>query len=167
MSTGRGKDRRAAQKQKRKNEQMRIITAPADAERAERLREVLDGLIEINRKVPVIVEGKRDSAALRSLGFEGEIINLHRGQSLYDFSEEMTDRYDRIVLLLDWDEKGDQMTRALEEGLKGCFEEFRTFRDVIRILCQKDIKDIEAIPALLRRLEGIAGKSKSETGPQL
>ena len=144
---------------------MRIVAAPGDAERAERLREVLDGLIEINRKVPIIVEGKKDKTALRSLGFGGEIISLHRGQNLYDFSEEMADSYDRMVLLLDWDEKGDQMTRSLEESLKGYFEEFRPFRDTIRILCQKDIKDIEAIPALLRRLEGIfAGKSKSEPG---
>ena len=158
----RGKGRRKARK-----DQIRIVAAPGDTERAERLREVLDGLIEINRNVPIIVEGKKDSAALRALGFEGEIINLHRGQNLYDFSEEITDRYDKIVLLLDWDEKGDQMTRSLEEGMKGYFEEFRPFRDTIRILCQKDIKDIEAIPVLLRRLEGIAGKAKSPFGPEL
>ncbi|MDA8172237.1 MAG: toprim domain-containing protein [Nitrospiraceae bacterium] len=150
-----GKNQRAA----RNGDQVRVLTAPADAERAERLREVLDGLIEINRAVPIIVEGKRDASALQCLGFEGEIIILHRGQNLYDFSEQMLESYGKMVLLLDWDEKGDQMTRALEESLKGHFEEFRFFRDTIRILCQKDIKDIEAIPTLLRRLEGIAGKS--------
>ncbi len=138
---------------------MRVLAAPGDAERAERLREILDGLIEINGDVPIIVEGKRDAAALRILGFEGEIITLHRGQNLYDFSEQMICSYEKMVLLLDWDEKGDQMTRSMEESLKGYFEEFRFFRDTIRILCQKDIKDIEAIPTLLRRLEGIAGKS--------
>ncbi|MDA8387559.1 MAG: toprim domain-containing protein [Nitrospiraceae bacterium] len=153
---GKGKDRRAA----RKDGQIRVLIAPDDAERAERLREVLDGLVEINRKVPIIVEGRKDAAALQSLGFEGEIITLHRGQNLYDFSEEIIGRYDKIVLMLDWDERGDQMTRALEESFKGYFEEFRPFRDTIRILCQKDIKDIEAIPTLLRRLEGsFAGKS--------
>ena len=147
---------------------MRILPAPADAERAERLREILEMLTETNKNVPVIVEGKRDAAALKDLGITGEIITLHRGQNLYDFSEEMMSNYAKMVLLLDWDEKGDQMTRSLEDSLKGHFEEFRFFRDTVRILCQKDIKDIEAIPVLLRRLEGVSIKdAEKNTGPQL
>ena len=144
---------------------MRVLTSPEDTQRAERLREVLAELIEINKNVPVIVEGKKDAQALRALGFEGEIITLHRGQNLYDFSEEIIGSYSKAVLLLDWDPKGDQMTKSLEESLEGHFEESRGFRDIIRAMCQKDIKDIESIPTLLRRLEGLAGTVAGPCSP--
>ncbi len=145
---------------------MRIPPSPGDAQRAERLRDVISELIEVNRDVPVIVEGKKDAQALRSLGLEGEIITLHRGQNLYEFSEEVIENYGKAVLLLDWDQKGEQLTKSLEESLEGHFEQFSGFREVIRAMCQKDIKDIESIPSLLRRLEGLAGPSAgSSAGP--
>ena len=74
-------------------------------ERASRLREVFEALCERNKNVPVIVEGKRDAAALRELGLEGEIITLHSGQSIYDFCEDISERFHRVIILLDWDEK--------------------------------------------------------------
>jgi 5S rRNA maturation endonuclease (ribonuclease M5) len=129
----------------------------ADLERAERLREVLEALREVNRLVPVIVEGRKDASALRRLGLDGEIITLHRGKSIYDFCEDIADRYGRVVILLDWDHKGEQLSQDLQGRLKGHWEEFSPFRDLLRILCQKEVKDIEGIPKLLMRLEGPAG----------
>ena len=43
-----------------------------DAERAERLREVLQSLYVANKSVPVIVEGRRDADALRKIGLVGD-----------------------------------------------------------------------------------------------
>jgi 5S rRNA maturation endonuclease (ribonuclease M5) len=125
-----------------------------DIERAERLREVLEALYEVNKRVPVIVEGKRDAIALRRLGLVGEIITLHRGKGLYDFCEDIVERFSKVIILLDWDEKGESLYRTLSEHLSGHWEEFSAFRGVLKILCQKDIKDIEGIPKLLLRLEG-------------
>jgi 5S rRNA maturation endonuclease (ribonuclease M5) len=125
-----------------------------DRERAERLREVLEALNEVNKRVPVIVEGKRDAIALRKLGLVGEIITLHRGKGLYDFCEEIVERFTKVVILLDWDEKGELLNRTVSENLTGHWEEFAAFRGILKILCQKDIKDIEGIPKLLLRLEG-------------
>lgn len=125
-----------------------------DLERAERIREVFEALFEVNRRVPVIVEGKRDSEALRWLGLTGEIITLHRGNNLYEFCEEVADRYEKVVLLLDWDDRGEALYRFLSSHLKGHWEEFSGFRELLKILCQKDIKDIEGIPRLLKNLEG-------------
>mgnify|MGYP005838029611 CR=1 FL=1 len=125
-----------------------------DIERAERLRETLDALQEVNKKVPVIVEGKRDTEALRRLGLVGKIIPLHRGNNLYEFCEEIAERYEKVVLLPDWDERGESLYRFLCSHLKGHWEEFVNFREILKILCQKDIKDIEGIPRLLRNLEG-------------
>ncbi|MFZ6017481.1 MAG: toprim domain-containing protein [Nitrospirota bacterium] len=126
----------------------------SDVERAERLKGVLETLYEVNKRIPVIVEGKRDALALRRLGLVGEIITLHRGKSLYEFCEDVAERFHRVIVLLDWDSKGENLNRTLSRHLKGHWEEFSTFRELLKILCQKDIKDIEGIPKLLNRLEG-------------
>jgi len=125
-----------------------------DAERSARLREVFEDLQELNKRVPVIVEGKKDASALKSLGLMGDVIVLHNGQNLYDFCNDIARRYGRVILLLDWDRKGEDLYKILSHNLKGQWEEFSSFRELLRILCQKEIKDIEGIPALLRRLEG-------------
>ncbi len=125
-----------------------------DIERAERLREIIEHLHDINENFPVIVEGKKDASALRSLGLIGDIITLHNGKNLYDFCDDIARRFDRVILLLDWDRKGENLNRMLSHHLKGHWEEFSSFRELLRILCQKEIKDIEGIPKLLRRLEG-------------
>jgi 5S rRNA maturation endonuclease (ribonuclease M5) len=124
-----------------------------DTERAERLREVIEALGEVNKRFPVIVEGKKDAQALKKLGLAGIIISLHSGKRLYDFSEEIAEKFSRVVLLLDWDSKGESLFKSLSGNLHGHWEEFSAFREILKILCQKDIKDIESIPTLLRRLE--------------
>jgi len=56
-----------------------------DLERAERLRVVFQSLYEVNKRIPIIVEGKRDVSALRKIGLVGEIIALHGGRGIYEF----------------------------------------------------------------------------------
>jgi len=130
------------------------IPSVDDLERAERIREVLEALDEVNRRFPIIVEGKRDAIALKKLGLAGEIVTLHRGKGLYDFCEEMAEKFSKVIILLDWDEKGESLYRSVSANLTGQWEEFAAFRGILKILCQKDIKDIEGIPGLLLRLEG-------------
>ena len=124
-----------------------------EAERAERIREILGRLIDLNDFIPVIVEGKNDASALRSLGLKGEIITLNRGRSLYEFCEDMAGRYPEVMLLTDWDPAGDALHTRLGEGLRGMWEAYEIIRAALRALTQKDIGAVEGIPALLRRLE--------------
>jgi len=132
----------------------RKMPSGEDMERAERLREVLEALSEINKTIPVIVEGKNDVIALKKLGLSGEILTLHRGTTIYDFCEEIAEKFPRVVLLTDWDEKGEILHRALSDNLRGQIEDFAAVRGMLKMLCQKDIRDIEGIPKLLARLEG-------------
>jgi 5S rRNA maturation endonuclease (ribonuclease M5) len=125
-----------------------------DLERAERLRVVLQALYEANKRIPIIVEGKRDVSALRKIGLVGEIITLHIGSGMYEFCEDIAERFHRVILLTDWDSKGEHLYKTLSADLKGIWEEFSPFREIIKVLCQKDIKDIEGIPLLLERLAG-------------
>jgi 5S rRNA maturation endonuclease (ribonuclease M5) len=128
-----------------------------DIERAERLRKVIEALYEANKSIPVIVEGNRDLSALRTLGLTGEIITLHRGKSLYDFCSDIAERFQKVILLLDWDKKGENLNKAISIHLNGHWEEFSFFRELFKVHCQKEIKDIEGMPKLLRRLEGNEG----------
>jgi len=131
--------------------------SPGDFERAERLREVIEALHEANKSVPVIVEGNKDVSALRELGLTGEIISLHRGKSLYDFCSDIAERFQKVIILLDWDKKGESLNKALSIHLNGHWEEFSFFRELFKVHCQKEISNIEGIPKLLRRLEGDEG----------
>lgn len=126
-----------------------------DFERAERLKEVFEALYEINKRIPIIVEGRRDVSALRKTGFAGDIITIHGGKGLYEFCEDIAERFHRVILLIDWDEKGDILFKTVSKHLNGLWEEFSAFREIIKVLCQKDIRDIEGIPVLLERLAGI------------
>lgn len=130
------------------------LPSVTDIERAERLRKVIEALHEINQIIPVIVEGKKDASALRRLGLIGEIIILHNGKSLYDFCTDIEDRFHRVIILVDWDKKGKDINKTLSENLKGHWEEFSSFRELLKLLCQKEISVIEGIPKLLDRLEG-------------
>lgn len=132
----------------------RGVPSIIDLERAERLKLTIEELYEINKKVPVIVEGKRDANALRKLGLIGDIITLHRGKNLYDFCTDVEERFPKVVILLDWDNNGNTLYKTLSENLKGHWEEFSWFRELLRLLCQKDISSVEGIPKLLKRLEG-------------
>jgi 5S rRNA maturation endonuclease (ribonuclease M5) len=125
-----------------------------DFERAERLKKVFESLYEINKRIPIIVEGKRDIRALRKIGLVGDIIALHGGKGLYEFCDDIAERFHKIILLMDWDENGGILHKNVSEHLKGMWEEFSPFRETIKILCQKDIKDIEGMPVLLERLAG-------------
>lgn len=125
-----------------------------DLERAERLRKVIDLLHEANKSVPVIVEGKKDAVALKQLGLSGEMIILHRGKGLYEFCEDIAGRFAKVILLMDWDTRGERLYKSISESLGGHWEEFAPLRETIKILCRKDINDIEGIPKLLSRLEG-------------
>lgn len=127
---------------------------PIDFERSEKIREVLHYLYEINKRIPIIVEGKKDKKALVEMGFDGEIITLHSGKSLYEFSESIANRFKKVVLLIDWDEKGEELYSKIGENLQGMWEDFAAFREILKILCQKEISEIEQIPSLFHRISG-------------
>lgn len=127
-----------------------------DTERYERLLEVMEEISETNLHTPVIVEGKRDAEALRELGLTGDIIAYNTGMPSHEFCEAMADNHPRVVLLMDWDSTGQRLQAMLSRKLQGHWEEHERFRRLLRVLCQKEVKDIEGIPGLIRRLEANA-----------
>ena len=60
----------------------------------------------------VIVEGKRDSNALRKLGFSGKTLEFHSFGGLVKFSDSVA-KYKNVILLLDGDRKGRYLTKRI------------------------------------------------------
>ena len=58
----------------------------------------------------VVVEGKRDAAALERIGYEGEILRLHNFQGMVEFTD-FASKYESLIVLFDRDRKGRYFTR--------------------------------------------------------
>lgn len=65
----------------------------------------------------VIVEGKRDSKALKKLGFSGKALELHKFGGMIKFVDSVA-KYERLIILLDGDRKGKYLTAKIIEYLQ-------------------------------------------------
>ncbi len=57
----------------------------------------------------VVVEGKRDSMALKKLGYSGKILVFHKFGGMVDFTDSV-EKYERLIILFDRDRKGRTLT---------------------------------------------------------
>lgn len=60
----------------------------------------------------VLVEGRRDAAALRSIGYAGDLLVFHSYGGPVRFAE-VAASHDRIIMLLDGDRRGRLMTARI------------------------------------------------------
>lgn len=65
----------------------------------------------------VIVEGKRDSAALKKLGFTEQILEFHRFGGITKFADSVS-HHKNLIILFDSDRKGKYLTRRVIEQLE-------------------------------------------------
>ncbi len=122
-------------------------------ERLEKLERLLEELESESERVPIIVEGALDVAALKRVGIHRNVIALNRGISIFSFTEVVSRRFAEAIVLTDWDRRGGQLARALKEDLQanGVAVNDR-FRTQIVILSKKEIKDIQSLPRFIERL---------------
>ncbi len=122
-------------------------------ERLELLEDILEKLMLKNLDVPVLVEGKRDKEALIELGLAGEILILNTGHTLIEICEDLGHRYTEIIMMLDWDRKGKQLTENIERNLTLIgVKADKSFMVRIFHLVSKETKEVEALDRLLVRL---------------
>lgn len=109
-----------------------------------------------NLQLPVIVEGESDVKALRMLGLEGTVLPMNIGQPIFNLCEEISRRHTKVIILTDWDRKGEQLARLLQEGLKANDVKFNTdIRARLAFLCRKETKDVEGLVGTIQRLKNI------------
>jgi 5S rRNA maturation endonuclease (ribonuclease M5) len=119
---------------------MPTTDAPLTTQRLleERFQRGISLLTELSESgVPIAVEGPKDVAALRRLGLTGPIVKLGR-HSILTLADELT-QYDRLLVLFDFDDRGEELARQLTELLQGhgiaILEELR--RKLRRAFCWK------------------------------
>lgn len=126
--------------------------------RLERIEELLSEISEYSsRGAIIIVEGKRYILSLKKLGIEGNF-EIATRQSLFNLSERIAQLGNEVVILTDWDRRGD----LLAIKLSGYFESFGLkpeleIRNKLRLISQKEIKDIESLYTYVSRLRSKTG----------
>jgi len=83
------------------------------------VQDVRNFILLLNSQVDsvVIVEGKRDSTALKKLGFSGKVLELHKFGGMIKFVDSVA-KYQRLIILLDGDRKGRFLTGKIVEQLQ-------------------------------------------------
>jgi 5S rRNA maturation endonuclease (ribonuclease M5) len=119
-----------------------------------RLHGLIDELVLLNEQFPVVVEGARDVAALRTLGLRGRIIQLHCGRPIAEVGETISREWSAVIILLDWDRRGRQLEAQLTRHLDCDWEAHRYVRQELMALCKASISTIEEVPGFLAAQAG-------------
>lgn len=124
----------------------------------EALEELLAALIEASGQgAATIVEGRRDLLALRALGLVGPVIMASRRSAL-ELAEDAARSYREIIILTDWDRKGDEMARIIEQHLWSVGSRpDGEIRSRIKKLVRKEIKDVESLNHYMERMRYLYG----------
>lgn len=123
-------------------------------EMGQALLDWLQDLNELEGDVVILVEGKKDTACLERIGVAGTIIQINQGIPLLEVigSISRDERYQRVVILTDWDRKGGQLAAELKRlslahGLAFDLE----IRKRISMLTGKWVRDVESLGSVFAR----------------
>ncbi len=92
----------------------------------------------------VVVEGKRDSVALKKLGYSGKILEFHRFGGMIDFADSVA-KYKRLIILFDRDKKGRTLTGKTIQLLQRRTKIDLTFKKRLREITKGKIMFIEQL----------------------
>ena len=86
---------------------------------SEEISEIRNFIVALNsaQESRVVVEGKRDSAALKSLGYAEKTLEFHSFGGITKFADSAS-RHRNLIILLDYDRKGKYLTRRIIEQLE-------------------------------------------------
>lgn len=124
-----------------------------ECERLAELQLLLDELTTraLNGSV-VLVEGRRDREALEALGVRGEVIMTSQKQ-LLTLCEELARAGSDVIVLSDWDERGEEVAGLLQTYLEADgLRPDLAIRDSLKRLVRKEIKDVENLHRYVGRL---------------
>lgn len=126
-------------------------------EKEEKIQLILEYLAEESAKgTPIIVEGKKDVEALKTLGITGRIIAAKAGgKSLLDVISEVEEcGASEVILLLDFDRRGRELTRRLKQRLEktGPRPNIEYWSQLLQIVW-REVKDIEGLAKYVETLK--------------
>ncbi len=92
----------------------------------------------------VVVEGKRDSIALRKLGYSGKVLEFHKFGGMIDFTDSVS-KYKRLIILFDRDKKGRMLTGKTIQLLQRRTKIDLSFKKRLREITKGKIMFIEQL----------------------
>ncbi len=92
----------------------------------------------------VIVEGKRDSAALKKIGFSGKVVEFHKFGGMINFTDSVA-RHENLIILFDGDKKGKHFTRKTIQLLQRRTNVDLTFKRKLTSITKGKIRFIEQL----------------------
>ena len=92
----------------------------------------------------VIVEGKRDSSALKKLGYTGKVLEFHRFGGMVNFTDSVS-KYKRLIILFDRDKKGRTLTGKTIQLLQRRTKIDLSFKKRLREITKGKIMFIEQL----------------------
>ena len=117
----------------------------------ERTLEEVEELKELSLQCPIIVEGRRDMEALRSMGVEGEMLQVSNGVPFCEFCDAVAKHPD-VILMTDMDREGWKLARRLRSSLSQrgvrVNERFR-----LSLMRRLDAHQVEDLYTRLTRIE--------------
>ncbi len=119
---------------------------------SEQVEELLNELREsASAGVPILVEGANDEEALRKLNVKGQIFRVsNSNKTLLNFLESLAG-FKQIIVLTDFDRTGDKLAKFCAVHLKRLgVEPVIEFRQKLKALLRRDVKDIEGLAKFLR-----------------
>ncbi len=126
-------------------------------EKREKILKILENLKEESEKgTPIIVEGKKDIQALRTFDIKGKIISAKTGgKSFLDVIYEVENTKKReVILLLDFDRRGKELTKNLKEYLETTGIKLNlTFWKKLSSLVGTEVKDVEGLATYMETLK--------------
>lgn len=132
-------------------------------EKEEQILKILEQLAEDNLNgKPILVEGKKDVKALRTLGINGEIISVKTGgKSLLDIISRMeTANLKEVILMLDFDRRGRELTKNLKLHIEktGIKVNLHFWLRLLGLI-GKEVKDVEGLAPYIETLKNKIGNS--------
>ena len=112
----------------------------------EEIIELKNFIFELNsmKDSIVVVEGKRDSIALKKLGYTGKVLEFHRFGGMIDFTDSVS-KYKRLIILFDRDKKGRTLTGKTIQLLQRRTKVDLSFKRRLRIITKGKIMFIEQL----------------------
>jgi len=132
-------------------------------EKEEKILKVLTELKEESAKgTPIIVEGKKDIAALRVLGVPGVVLSVKTGGKSFQDAVAEIERLNapEVILFLDFDRRGIEGTIRLKQNLERVrVKSNLKFWHALSALMGKEIQCVESLNAYLNNLKAKIGVS--------
>jgi len=112
----------------------------------------MEACIEENSEgTVVLVEGKRDELALRTLGFTGPIEKLNRGWPVDRVVVYIAEKYGSCIVLMDWDRTGGRLQKRLMDSMTSLdIKPSDECRRALSKAMKPDTMCVEDLPSFLR-----------------